>query len=97
MQYKSKVELWMWPGEGAWYFMTLPKTQSAEIKNLFKPISRGFGSIKVRATIGDTTWHTSIFPDSKSGSYLLPVKKQIRQSEKMETGKVYELSLEILN
>lgn len=40
----------------------------------------GFGSIKVRVTIGETSFDTSIFP-TKDGPYLLPVKASVRKKE----------------
>jgi len=45
-----------------------------------------FGSVRVAVTIGTTSWRTSIFPDSKTGTYLLPVKKEVRDAEKLQTG-----------
>jgi hypothetical protein len=36
-------------------------------------LRRGFGSVRVRATIGSSTRTTPIFPGSQSG-YVLPVK-----------------------
>lgn len=57
---------------------------------------RGFGSIRVEARIGDTTWHTSLFPDSKSGSLLLPVKKQVRLAEDIEPGSTCEVALRLI-
>ena len=41
---------------------------------------RGFGSVRVRATIGSSTWTTSIFPASQAG-YVLPVKRPVRVAE----------------
>jgi hypothetical protein len=37
----------------------------------------GFGSVRVRAQIGDTEQMTSVFPDSKRQVYVLPVKKPV--------------------
>ena len=45
----------------------------------------GFGSVRVAVTVGTTSWRTSIFPDSKTRTYLLPVKKEVRDAEKLET------------
>ena len=39
----------------------------------------GFGSVRVEATIGDVTWTTSLFPDSRSGGYILPLKADVRR------------------
>ena len=65
----------------AWRFLTLPKKQGREIKKKFGTYARGWGSLPVSVVIGTTAWNTSIFPDKKSGSYLLPLKAKIRKTE----------------
>lgn len=40
---------------------------------------RGFGSVRVRATIGGTPWTTSVFP--ATDGYVLPVKRGARDAE----------------
>ena len=47
---------------------------------------RGFGSRRVEVTVGLTTWRTSIFPDKESGSFLLPVKADVRKQEQLDDG-----------
>jgi hypothetical protein len=75
-------ELWLSYGPGAWYFLTLPKEVSDRIK-FFCEDHYGFGQIAVKATIGNTEWNTSIFPDKASGSFLLPIKSAIRKKEQL--------------
>ena len=77
--------LWKYSGESAWHFVTLPADVSARIKFL-QHGRRGFGSVRVAAAIGASRFETSIFPDSKSGCYLLPVKASIRKAEKIGHG-----------
>ena len=77
--------LWKYSGESAWHFITLPADVSARIKFL-QSGRRGFGSVRVLATVGKSTFETSVFPDSKSGCYLLPVKASIRKAEKIGHG-----------
>ncbi len=79
--YRVKSEVWQYPGMAGWYFLSIPKKQSADIKKRFGAKKRGWGSLPIFATIGKTTWQTSIFPDKKSGSYLLPLKAAIRKKE----------------
>jgi hypothetical protein len=68
----------------AWRFLGLPKKQGQEIKERFGSQAKGWGSLPVSVTIGKTTWDTSIFPDKKSGSYLLPLKAKIRKVEDID-------------
>ena len=46
---------------------------------------RGFGSVKVTVTLGDSRWQTSLFPN-KDGSWFLPVKKPVRLAEEIAEG-----------
>lgn len=50
---------------------------------MFDVLAGGWGSLPVMATIGKTSWKTSIFPDKKSESYLLPLKAEVRKKEKI--------------
>ncbi|QQS69426.1 DUF1905 domain-containing protein [Candidatus Saccharibacteria bacterium] len=87
MQFAFSSELWLYPGEGAWVFATLPAKIAQDIKLVTSTSpKRGFGSIRVRAAVNDTEWFTSIFPDRKTGSYLLPIKQDVRKRAKISTG-----------
>lgn len=94
------AEVWRWDGEAAWFFATLPQDVTAEVRAESGP-RRGFGSVKVRVTAssgaGETTWETSVFPDSRSGGFLLPVKRAVRQAHDLDEGDAVELRLEVLS
>lgn len=76
--------LWLYQSEkAAWHFVTVPEDISAEIKFFHPHASRGWGSVPVSVTIGATTWHTSIFPDSKTKTYILPIKADVRKKESL--------------
>jgi Domain of unknown function (DUF1905) len=97
MELKFNAELWEWQGKGAWCFFSLPKEYYDEIKVVSSSPNRGFGSVKVDANIGKTAWRTSIFPDTKSGTYLLPVKKAIRIAENLNTGSVVGVRVRLID
>lgn len=73
-------ELWLYPGEGGWHFVTLPKDVADEIDEVAEERA-GFGSIPVEVTVGTSIWFTSLFPDKAAGSFVLPVKKAVREKE----------------
>jgi hypothetical protein len=95
LDFTFTAELWMYTGKAAWFFITLPQEESAQIKFFTSPQRRGWGSVRVSAAIGNTTWKTSIFPDSKAGAYLLPVKAEVRKKEKIEAGSSVLVSVRV--
>jgi uncharacterized protein DUF1905 len=56
---------------------------------------RGFGSVKVTARVGDSSWQTSLFPQ-KTGGWFLPVKKPVRLAEGLDFGANVAGELELL-
>lgn len=93
--YKVRSKVVPYPGMGAWYFAYVDAKQATLIKKKHAPKARGFGSIRVTVRLGKSTWKTSIFPDSHSGSYVLPLKKQIRRAEGIEAGDTVSFTLTI--
>jgi hypothetical protein len=91
--YSFRGELWHYPEEAGWHFITLPQDLADEIGDEAAPFRKGFGSVKVTASIAGNSWSTSIFPDSKSGSYLLPVKKAIRTAAGIRDGDDVDVEL----
>ncbi len=96
--------LWLWTGEGGtWHFITVPEGQSAELRAESLAGGRGFGSVKVEATINGpstgsgqaVTWRTSVFPQ-KSGGYILPVKARVRRDAGISAGDEVTVKLELL-
>lgn len=86
--------LWRWQSAtapAAWFFVTIAGEAAdgirlAAIGGQWLDGRRGFGSAKVRATIDDTSWHTSVFPHRASGGWLLPVKAAVRKVEGLTEG-----------
>ncbi len=94
--YTFSAELWQYPGYAAWYFVTLPKDIAKEINAITDGgIRRGFGSVKINAKTKTSTWNTSVFPDKESGSYLLPIKKAVRQADELQTGDTMQLEIRL--
>ncbi len=94
--YTIKAKVWLYPGESSsWHFLSVPKKESEMIKESFRGLTRGFGSLPVSVTIGKTSWVTSIFPESKSGVYMLPLKVQVRKREGIFEGDTVTVSLKI--
>ena len=92
------AELWLWDARRTetWTFVSLPVSHSEEIRDLAGGLRRGFGSVRVRATIGSSTWTTSIFPGSQAG-YVLPVRRPVRVAEALDVGDVATVTVELID
>jgi len=87
--------VFVYPGMAAWRFIRVPREISADITKKFGKAKRGWGSLPVTVTVGKTTWETSIFPDAKSSTYLLPLKAAVRKKEKMMDDERATVTLQI--
>ena len=94
--------LWRWSGAsgtGTWHFLTLDgeageALSGTALMRKLEGMSRGWGSLKVAATIGESRWSTSVFPAKETG-WILPVKASVRKAEGLVEGDIVEVSLEL--
>jgi hypothetical protein len=91
------ASLWRHPGADGWHFVSVPSETSDDLADLGEGIRRGFGSLRVSVTVGSTTWRTSIFPDRKNGTYLLPMKRSVRDAENLNPGDGVPVRLELVD
>jgi Domain of unknown function (DUF1905) len=93
------AELWIWNARRAdsWTFVSLPAEASEDIRDLTGGPRRGFGSLRVRVMVGGSTWTTSIFPDKERGSYVLPIKRAVRDAEALEVGDIATVTVELID
>ena len=95
MRYAFEAEIWLHTGaKTAWHFVSLPPEFSERIRGLRGPRAAGWGSVRVAATIGETTWRTSIFP-AESGVFVLPLKAEVRRAENIGAGDRVAVAVEI--
>ncbi len=95
-QFEFEAKVWEHTGKAAWFFVSLPEPIADDIEGRFGHRAKGFGSLRVEVAIGKTTWQTSIFPDNKRGTYLLPVKKAVRQAEALGDGSTATIALGVI-
>ena len=93
--------VWLWNSEkGSWHFFTITEKIANEIyfatslKTL--GLKRGFGAVKVRAIVGETIFTTSIFPNSKDKTYILPIKASVRKAENIKAGDEIKIKIELI-
>jgi hypothetical protein len=96
MEYEFSSKVWVYPSiKASWYFISVPVNMSEEIKASNYLYKRGFGSLKTSAKIHNMEWDTSIFPDSKTNSYLLPIKKLVRDTCGIKDGDTVSIVLKL--
>lgn len=76
IKYSFSGKLWK-DKVNKWHFVSLPKEQSLEIRTNLQWQEEGWGRMKAVAKISDHSWDTSIWFDSKSKLYVLPLKSEI--------------------
>lgn len=95
-------KLWRWTsstGTGSWHFVTVDGVAgeslsgTALMRRMEKSLG-GFGSLKVTATFGDSTFKISVFPSKQLG-WLLPVKASVRKAEGLGAGDAVTVVLEL--
>lgn len=91
-----KVKVWIFDAPAPWYMVTIPIKDSAVIRERYRTEHRGWGSIPATVQIGESIWKTSIFWE-KAGTYLLPIKKEIRNKEKITSGDIVSVMISIEN
>ena len=96
------ARLWRWSGDGpagTWIFATIDGevgealSATAFMRRLETGRTRGFGSLRVTACIGESRWQTSVFPQKGEG-WLLPIKAAVRRAEGIGEGDSVAISLE---
>ena len=85
--FKVEARVWQWPGDAPWHFVTLDKKNGDQIRNSYKK-----GMIKIRASLGKTTWDTALFPHKYSQGYLIALKKSVRLAEDVWDGDKVKIS-----
>lgn len=81
--YSFSGHVWKYSGKGAWFFISLPKFLSEQIRVENQQLEEGWGRLKCIAKIGEVTWETAIWFDTKQACYLLPVKADVRKKENL--------------
>ncbi len=94
-------KLWRWqskakdgtPSPVAWFFITIDGPVAEAIRAASPGRTAAWGSVYISATIGVTTWQTSLFPSKEVSGYLLPVKAAVRKGERIAESDVVAVRL----
>lgn len=97
-----ETELWRWtpepPAKASWYFVTITGAAADAIRARAFELramggARGFGSVRVRASVDGVAFDSSVFPHKESGGYLLPVKAEVRRKAGVGEGDLVEVGI----
>jgi len=80
----GKVEIF--PQKGGWVFIRIPKTITTK---LLHRADRGL--IPIKATVGLTSWDTSLLPMG-DGTHFIALNAKVRKKENIEVNKTISIS-----
>jgi len=95
-EFNFSAEVWEHIGPSSWFFVSLPEDVADDIDERFGHNAAGFGSVRVEVIVGASCWRTSVFPDNKRATYVLPMKRAIRAAEGLHDGSLVDVSLSVL-
>jgi hypothetical protein len=92
-----------WQGDRGTYHLISITGETAEAIAMHERLHRlefgarrGFGSVKVAARIGDTSWKSSVFPQNKSSEWILLISKKVMRAENLEMHHEVSVELELI-
>lgn len=83
-EFAVRGEIFEWRGPAPYHFVALTGETSSQIRERAAVVTYGWGMIPVTCRIGQTTFHTSLWP--KGEDYYLPLKDAVRASEHLVLG-----------
>ncbi|PRX54779.1 DUF1905 domain-containing protein [Flagellimonas meridianipacifica] len=93
IKYQFETKMWRHNTTGGWYFVSLPKDISKEIRKTLQWQEEGWGRMKAIAKINNVQWDTAIWFDTKMDAYILPIKSEIRKRTKLEIDQEFDMAV----
>ena len=87
------AEVIYWRGPSPFFFLKTPEKEAIAIKAISNKASYGWGVIPSEVTIGSIEFYTALIP--KDGSYLVPLKKAVRESTRIDLGSKVKVVIRI--
>ncbi|WP_406658050.1 DUF1905 domain-containing protein [Methanolobus sp. ZRKC2] len=78
--YQTKGEVEIFPQKGGWVYVRVPVSITEQL--LYRA-QRGL--IPIRATVGNTSWDTSLMPMG-DGTHFIALNAKVRKKEDIEVG-----------
>ena len=93
LELEVTAAIWHWRGPSPFHFVPLPEAACAQLQEVARSVTYGWGMVPAQARLGVTAWTTSLFPED--GGYLLPVKDAVRRAEQVDDGDVVTVQLRV--
>lgn len=93
--YEVSVEVWRSEGPPDRHFVTLPDDVARDVRARFGGSGQAVGSLPVSVKIGRSIWSTSLYADTGSGSYVIPIKDDARRRERLREAQVVTVTFAI--
>lgn len=88
-------KVWLWPSEiMPWHFIYVDGAEKEYIEKHARKSRNGL--IKIEASIGKTSWQTSLLPFKKDNTYLIALKKEVRAKEGIMVGDTVKISFKLI-
>jgi hypothetical protein len=88
--YEVTAEVWRSDGPGDRYFVTLPDEVS-QTALAARGGRHAATSVPVSVALGRSIWSTSLYADQNTGSYVIPIKDDVRRRERVRDQQVISL------
>jgi len=95
IRYSFSDKIWRHNSNGGWFFISLPKKISKEIRENLSWQEEGWGRMKAYASIKEYEWSTAIWFDKKQDTYLLPLKADIRKKVNLKINDIISVTISI--
>jgi len=93
IKYSCAAKIWKHNSPDGWYFVSLPKNMSKEIRENLKWQEEGWGRMKTLAQIAELKWQTAIWFDTKLDTYVLPIKAEIRKKGNLKINQIIDMTI----
>jgi hypothetical protein len=82
--FKIEAEVIEWRGPAPFFFARIDQDTSDLIKLQSKDFTYGWGVLHAHGFIGNSQFQTALMP--KDGRYLIPLKDELRKTQKISVG-----------
>ncbi|HLZ84298.1 MAG TPA: DUF1905 domain-containing protein [Caulobacteraceae bacterium] len=88
---RFETQVIYWRGPSPFFFAPIPRHYAEDLGGVARIVTYGWGMIPVEARIAGVAFNTSLYP--KDGTFLLPLKMDIRRKTNITAGDLIVVDL----